>query len=310
MKKIIIKENDVGKRLDKFLTKMYPHISKVLFIKWIRNKDIKINNKRCQFNDTLNLNDEISIFFDKYLSNEIQKNDFMNSLDKLDVIFEDANIIIVNKPIGLLCHSDDNKNNDTLINRIKKYLAKSKQWDWENENSFTPSLINRIDFNTAGIIVAAKNANSLKLLNQIFKNREVEKRYYCLVHSNNIQSNWETINLYIDDKTEIVKVYSDYQLNTKVAITKFRCVKKIDNYSLVEVVLITGRKHQIRATFNYLNMPIVGEQKYTKKEFNDKKFKNQCLVSYFLKFKIVDPKNPLFYLNNLEFRLKNIWFLN
>ncbi len=310
MKKIIIKENDVGKRLDKFLTKMYPHISKVLFIKWIRNKDIKINNKRCQFNDTLDLNDEISIFFDKYLSNEIQKNDFMNSLDKLDVIFEDANIIIVNKPIGLLCHSDDNKNNDTLINRIKKYLAKSKQWDWENENSFTPSLINRIDFNTAGIIVAAKNANSLKLLNQIFKNREVEKRYYCLVHSNNIQSNWETINLYIDDKTEIVKVYSDYQLNTKVAITKFRCVKKIDNYSLVEVVLITGRKHQIRATFNYLNMPIVGEQKYTKKEFNDKKFKNQCLVSYFLKFKIVDPKNPLFYLNNLEFRLKNIWFLN
>lgn len=158
--------------------------------------------------------------------------------------------------------------------------------------------------------MAAKNANSLKLLNQIFKNREVEKRYYCLVHSNNIQSNWETINLYIDDKTEIVKVYSDYQLNTKVAITKFRCVKKIDNYSLVEVVLITGRKHQIRATFNYLNMPIVGEQKYTKKEFNDKKFKNQCLVSYFLKFKIVDPKNPLFYLNNLEFRLKNIWFLN
>lgn len=310
MKKIIIKENDVGKRLDKFLTKMYPHISKVLFIKWIRNKDIKINNKRCQFNDTLDLNDEISIFFDKYLSNEIQKNDFMNSLDKLDVIFEDANIIIVNKPIGLLCHSDDNKNNDTLINRIKKYLAKSKQWDWENENSFTPSLINRIDFNTAGIIVAAKNANSLKLLNQIFKNREVEKRYYCLVHSNNIKSNWETINLYIDDKTEIVKVYSDYQLNTKVAITKFRCVKKIDNYSLVEVVLITGRKHQIRATFNYLNMPIVGEQKYTKKEFNDKKFKNQCLVSYFLKFKIVDPKNPLFYLNNLEFRLKNIWFLN
>ncbi len=310
MKKIIIKENDVGKRLDKFLTKMYPHISKVLFIKWIRNKDIKINNKRCQFNDTLNLNDEISIFFDKYLSNEIKKNDFMNSLDKLDVVFEDANIIIVNKPIGLLCHSDDNKNNETLINRIKKYLVKSKQWDWENENSFTPSLINRIDFNTAGIIAAAKNANSLKLLNQIFKNREVEKRYYCLVHSNNIQSNWETINLYIDDKTEIVKVYSDYQLNTKVAITKFRCVKKIDNYSLVEVILITGRKHQIRATFNYLNMPIVGEQKYTKKEFNDKKFKNQCLVSYFLKFKIVNPKNPLFYLNNLEFKLKNIWFLN
>ena len=116
MKKIIIKENDVGKRLDKFLTKMYPHISKVLFIKWIRNKDIKINNKRCQFNDTLDLNDEISIFFDKYLSNEIQKNDFMNSLDKLDVIFEDANIIIVNKPIGLLCHSDDNKNNENSDN--------------------------------------------------------------------------------------------------------------------------------------------------------------------------------------------------
>lgn len=310
MKKIIIKENDVGKRLDKFLTKMYPHISKILFIKWIRNKDIKINNKRCQFNNTLNLNDEISIFFDKYLSNEIKKNDFMNASDKLDVVFEDQNIIIVNKPIGILCHSDDNKNNNTLINRIKKYLANSNQWDWENENSFAPSLINRIDYNTAGIIVAAKNANSLKLLNQIFKNREVEKRYYCLVHSNNIDFNWQTINLYIDDRTEIVKVYDDYQLNTKVAITKFRCIKKIGNYSLVEVVLITGRKHQIRATFNYLDIPIVGEQKYTKKEFNDKKYKNQCLVSYFLKFKINDSNNPLFYLNKFEFKLKNIWFLD
>ncbi|MDE5651505.1 MAG: RluA family pseudouridine synthase, partial [Ureaplasma sp.] len=159
-----------------FLAKMYPHISKILFIKWIRNKDIKINNKRCKFNEILNLNDEITIFFDKYLSNQKQKNDFMNAVDNLDIIYQDANVIIVNKPIGLLCHSDDNQNKDTLINRIKKYLANSNEWDYKNENSFAPSLINRIDYNTSGIIVAAKNANSLKLLNEIFKNRELEKR--------------------------------------------------------------------------------------------------------------------------------------
>nr|MDE5617762.1 RluA family pseudouridine synthase [Ureaplasma sp.] len=308
MKKIIVKENDVGKRLDNFLTKMYPHISKVLFIKWIRNKDIKINNKRCQFNDSLNLNDEITIFFDKYLANKISKNDFMEASDKLDIIYEDKNIIITNKPIGLLSHNDDNQNNDTIINRIKKHLANSNEWDYQNENSFSPSLINRIDYNTSGIVVAAKNANSLRLLNDIFKNREIEKRYYCLLHSDNIPKEWQTINLYIDDRTEIVKVYDNYQLNTKIAITKFRGIKAVGNYFLVEVVLITGRKHQIRATFNFLDIPLVGEQKYTKKEFNDKKYKTQFLVSYFLKFKISDSKNPLFYLNKLEFKLKDIWF--
>ena len=315
MKKIEINQNDVDQRIDNLLIKIFPKLNKVLVYKALRNKQIKVNRKKVEHNYRVQLNDVIEIYLnDDLLVKEVQSS-FKNAKDELVVVYEDNNVIVVNKPIDLMVHEDnENSTNDTLINRIKKYLYNKGEWNPEIENHFTPALGHRLDRNTSGLLITAKNAIALKSLQHAFKHHEVKKNYLALITGILENDQPYSIKLYLEDlENGFVSVYDTIKPNAKEAITKFRIIRHISNkYSLVDVQLITGRKHQIRASFNWLGFPIVGEQKYISKHHDkDKRFRNQCLVSYKLQMDIKDKEDPLFYLNKKIFQLpeSSIWFL-
>lgn len=315
MKQVVITKNDANQRIDNFLLKTYPLLTRNILYKAFKNKRIKVNKKRVDYDYRLNLNDVLELYINDEFLEKVRNNDFLKASDSLDVIYEDQNVIVVNKPIGLVVHEDDDKNNaDTLINRIKKYLFLKKEYQPELENSFAPSLGHRLDRNTSGLIIAAKNFQSLQSLQDCFRNHEVNKNYYALVHGVLEFKNFETVKVYLEDEsTGFVNISDAKEPNFKEAITSFKTVDIFKNkYTLLDVKLITGRKHQIRATLAYMGFPIVGEQKYTLKNIDrDSRFKYQCLVSYKLKFAIKDSNDVLYYLNQKTFALKlsNVWFV-
>ena len=254
----------------------------------------------------------MKIYYNVELNNNLRI-DFYGVKNLTNIIYEDNNIIVVNKPIGLLCHDDKNKQtNDTLINRIKKYLYEKNDYKINEENHFSPSLAHRIDRNTAGLVVAAKNHEALVSLFKIFKHHTL-KKYYCALVYGTIKNKEETIELYIKDNNNgFVDISKHEKIGYKKAITQYKLKQIIKNkYSLLDIQLITGRKHQIRACLNFINYPLVGEQKYISKFVDkNKKFKHQCLVAYKLQFEVFDKNDCLYYLNGKIFYTDKIWFLD
>ncbi|MGN0473908.1 MAG: pseudouridine synthase, partial [Acutalibacteraceae bacterium] len=182
MKSITINKNDAGQRLNKFIEKTFPAIPASMMYKSIRTKNIKVNKKRCTPHQRLCEGDLVDIWLkDEFFEQPPKKYDFINASDKLDIVYEDENILIANKPQGLIVHPDDKYESDTLIFRIQKYLYKNGKYDPENEQSFTPSLVNRIDRNTCGMVISAKNSTALRILNAKMKSREIQKKYLCIV---------------------------------------------------------------------------------------------------------------------------------
>ncbi len=315
MLSLTVKKNDADQRLDRFILKMLPDLSRATIFKMIRTKKIKVNGKKTSFDTRLNEKDVITIDVKPNTESPVTKSenyDFLKAADKIKIEYHDDNIIVVDKPVGLIVHSDNKHEYDTLINRVLKYLYKFKYYDPAQEQSFRPSLAHRLDLNTAGLIVVAKTAEALRELNDLFKENKIERRYLAMLHGN-IQPKQNEVKVYLKKSNDNTMLVSNYQTNdNKVAITKYTQVAFIDNrYSLVDVQLLTGRTHQIRATFNYLGYPLVGEQKYTSKKIDkNPNFAYQCLASYYICFHVA--KNSLFgYLNNQPFQLgyKDIWFL-
>ena len=183
MKSFLISKNDSGQRLDKFITKAVPNLPLSLMYKYIRMKRIKVNGKRGEISQKLAIGDTVDMYInDEFFAPVAEHYDFLHASRHLDIVYEDENILLLDKKVGLLSHPDETEYNDTLITRIKRYLYEKGEYDPKDEYSFTPSLVNRIDRNTGGIVIAAKNAESLRILNQKLKDRELEKYYLCVVH--------------------------------------------------------------------------------------------------------------------------------
>ncbi len=183
MKSFTINKNDADQRLDKFITKSVPLLPKTLLYKYIRIKRIKVNGKRAEISTRLNVGDVVDMYInDEFFDKAPEKYDFLKASKNLNIIYEDENIILCDKKVGVLSHPDDNEYIDTLIGRIKRYLYEKEEYKPDDENSFVPSLVNRIDRNTGGIVIAAKNAETLRILNQKMKDRELHKFYLCIVH--------------------------------------------------------------------------------------------------------------------------------
>ena len=181
MRELVIGKNDAGQRLDKFLLKSFPKLPKALMYKYIRIKRIKVNGKRAEISTRLNVGDTVSAYInDEFFGSKEPKYDFLSAGKSLKIVYEDENILLCDKPQGLLSHPNEGEYNDTAISRIKRYLYEKKEYSPDSEMSFTPALVNRIDRNTGGIVMAAKNAESLRILNQKMKDRELHK-YYCLI---------------------------------------------------------------------------------------------------------------------------------
>ena len=315
MKSFAISKNDAGQRLDKFISKAVPNLPKSLMYKYIRTKRIKVNSKRADISTRLEENDIVDMYInDEFFAKKEHRYDFSNASKNIDIIYEDENIILADKKAGLLCHPDDKEYIDNLIARIKRYLYEKGEYDPESENAFSPALVNRIDRNTGGIVIAAKNAQSLKILNAQMKERNLKKTYLCVVHgvmerTSGILEGW----LVKDENKNMVKIHKRNVPGSKEIRTRYTVLENDyqNNLSLVEVDLLTGRTHQIRAHFASIGHPLLGDGKYGTNELNKKLgYKKQFLYSYKLEFDLDGNAGILSYLNGRSFTVDDVWFVD
>ncbi|WEK83238.1 MAG: RluA family pseudouridine synthase [Mycoplasma sp.] len=306
MNKLVVKDNDVNWRIDKFIRKVYPSLKLSEVYKFLRNKKIKVNNKKVRPDYRLNLNDEITCYFNaEVYTKQVETKDLKQ---EFSVIYEDKNILVVYKPAGLVVHIDHEKTTNTLINQVLNYLISKNEYDPKLEQSFAPSLVNRIDRNTAGLVMIAKNRKSLDILNEKIKLHEINKTYLAKVYGiiDPKQAIKKAFLTKFSDKNQVLITPKPINPNSKEIITEYKLIEHKQNQSLIEINLITGRTHQIRAHFNYLGYPLVGEQKYTKNEFKHlSKRKYQALVAFQIQFNFKSSADILDYLNHKVITLPN-----
>lgn len=312
MKSCVITKNDANQRLDKFLTKSFPALPKSLMYKSIRTKNIKVNRKRAEISTKLKEGDVVDLYVkDEFLIEKPKKYDFLSASKNLCILYEDENIMLLDKKAGILCHPDDHEFIDTLIARVKRYLYEKGEYRPDEDASFTPALVNRIDRNTGGIVIAAKTAQALRILNQKMKDRELHKYYLCVVHGKPEKSSGLLEDyLWKDEKKNRVYVTKTPKNGGKTIRTKYRVLESKGKLSLVEVELLTGRTHQIRAHFASIGHPLLGDGKYGTNALNKQygAYKKQFLYSYKLKFDFTTDGEELQYLNGKEFKVSDVWF--
>ena len=317
MRILTVNKNDSGQRLDKFLSKAVKGLPMSMMYKFIRTKKIKVNRKRTEQNYVLCEGDEIQLFIKEEFFDSPEKDTgaLFSIKPKLNIIYEDDNIMLLNKRPGVLVHEDDSASDNTLIMHIKAYLAQKGEYDPKAEQSFAPALCNRIDRNTGGIVIAAKNAEALRVMNEKIKFDRLTKTYLCLVHGVPSKKNAE-LHAYLrkNAKDNTVEVRDNEFVGAKNIITVYKVLKNYGkDKALLEIDLITGRTHQIRAHMAHIGHPLIGDGKYgINRNDKAKGYKYQALYAYKLYFKTTDEDNILSYLEGKTFKLdeREIWFLN
>ena len=340
MKSFTAGKNDEGLRLDRFVSKAAPLLPPSLLQKYIRIKRIKVNGKRAEKDYRLVSGDVIEMYINDEFFPEKDGAAGRTGTEKtagtaLNIVYEDDNIMIINKPAGLAAHPFDGaKEGETLVDYVKTYLLKKGDWNPEKENTFVPALCNRIDRNTSGLVIAAKNAPALRIMNEKIKNREVTKKYLLIVHGT-LEKKEGAVEGYIskDEKHNKVSLVSATACNSskpsqgrsgqtstpeaseknsgrtteynnlKYSKTLYRVIKEKDTpsgwMSLVECELLTGRSHQIRVMMASIDHPLYGDHKYGKPDSG----KSQALCSYKIIFSFKTDAGCLGYLSGREFSI-------
>ena len=312
MRELTIGKNDAGQRVDRFVSKALPLLPPALLQKYIRLKRIKVNGGRAQRDQRLREGDVLQLYInDEFFDKPREDNLFLTLFrPSLDIVYEDENLMLLNKRPGLVVHADETEKVNTLINHIQAYLYQKREWNPRWENAFTPALCNRIDRNTGGIVIAAKNAETLRIINQKIRDREIDKRYLCITVGTPRPPQGEvSCFLLKDEKKKQVAVYHRPVPGGKTAVTRYRTLETRGELSLLEVELLTGRTHQIRATMADLGCPLLGDGKYGDGQVNRRYGETrQALYSYRLTFDFPTDAGLLNYLRGRSFQVESVPF--
>lgn len=300
LREFIIRENDAGQRLDRFLAKVLPRLTQPVVQKAIRQNNLKVNRKKPKGDQRLLPGDRVQIYLpDLWLTPPARAAGAQAFLEvgrpPLKIVYEDEHLLIADKPPGLSVQPDKNETVHTLINYIKAYLYETKAWDPKTEQAFTPALCHRIDRNTGGLVIAAKTAQALRVMNQKIKDREIEKYYLCVIYGQ-MSPRRGTLTGYLkkDAQRNQVTVFSQKTPGALFAQTEYETLEEKDGLSLLRCRLITGRTHQIRAQFAAAGHPLLGDGKYgSEKENRKRKQKHQALYAARLVFSFQTPAGCL-----------------
>ena len=305
MKKIVISSKEANQRVDKYVKKYLNEAPLSFIYKLFRKKDVKINGHWVKENYILNEGEELAIFV---TDSQIEEFNKPKEIEKValnhEIVYEDENILIVNKPRGLLVHGDSEEKKVTLSNEVINYLYFKGEYDPKNDHGFIPGPAHRLDRNTSGLVVFGKNLVSLQELENLFKEKEeIVKEYKALVVGNFSGERHISAPLLKDEKTGLVRISKQ----GKNAETIVKSLGNYGNFSLLNVQILTGRTHQIRVHLASIGYPVVGDSKYgdfkVNKEVKEKyKFENQFLTAYKLSFKKI--KGHLSYLSGKSFEVK------
>ncbi len=313
MKELTVGKNDAGQRLDRFLDKAVPLLPASLCQKYIRLKRVKVNGRGADRSYRLAEGDVLSLYIsDEFFDRPTEENAYKKiAAPRLDIVYEDENMLLADKKVGMLCHSADGSEvSRTLIANIQSYLYRKGEWrPWE-ERSFAPALCNRIDRNTGGIVIAAKNAEALRILNQKIRDREIDKYYLCAVYGQ-ISPPSGRLEGYIfkDAAKNRVYVRKRSEGGTKTAVTEYRTLEVRNGLSLLECRLLTGRTHQIRAQLAAAGHPLLGDGKYGGRQAPGFDEKRQALYSYKLVVSFATAAGSLEYLRGRTFTVAKVDFV-
>ncbi len=306
MRSFEIKDNDANQRLDKFIAKAAPKLPKNLLYKYIRKKRIKLNGKKAEISARLKAGDVVDMYINDAFFENIKKNyDFLKAGKDIDIIYEDENLIISDKKPGILCHPDKGEYSDTQIGRLQRYLYEKGEYDPDKESTFTPALANRIDRNTGGIVICAKNAEALRILNDKIKAREINKYYICIV-CGKMPKNEDTLEAWLsknENQNKVIVKQNNFTGARKIK-TKYKVIRESEHFSLLEIDLLTGRTHQIRAHMAFAGHPLLGDGKYGNIKINRRfGIHKQALYAYRIYFDFKSPAGSLEYLNGKSFEV-------
>ena len=303
MREFVINNSEIGQTLEKYVFKMLKTAPMSFIYKLFRKKDIKVNGHHQDKKYRLETNDVVAIYiseqqFDEFLK---EKELVPNTKIKDWIIYEDGNVLFVNKPKGLLVQKSS-PHDESLDQYVVEYLMATSQYDPNKEKGFVPGPAHRLDRNTSGLVVFGKNHESLTLLFDLFKNHDLINKHYLALVVGQVEKEKDTIDapLLKDEESNTVRVAK----NGKTAKTVYKLLKKYNDYSLLDVTLLTGRTHQIRVHMAYINHPIVGDSKYgnfdANRIFKQKYgFSSQFLHAYKMGFG--DLPAPLANLSRKEF---------
>lgn len=312
MRELTVGKNDAGARLDRFVAKALPLLPSALLQKYIRLKRIKCNGQRAQRDQRLVEGDVLQLYINDEFFDEPQEDNLFLTLFKptLDIVYEDENLMLLNKRPGMVVHADETEKVNTLINHVQAYLYQKREWNPRWENAFTPALCNRIDRNTGGLVIAAKNAETLRIINEKIRSREIEKQYLC-VCIGQPKPPEGTITCYLqkDEQSKTVSVYHRIVPGGKTAVTHYRTLERRGELTLLEVTLETGRTHQIRASLADRGCPLLGDGKYGRGDVNRRYGETrQALWAYRITFDFSTDAGTLSYLRGRSFQVEKVPF--
>lgn len=300
MKIMTISRNDAGQRLDKYLQKLMPDCPKSMLYKLIRKKDIRLNGSRCTGSEMLTEGDTVRIFAkDEFFAKAEKDVTFAGAAGKITPVYEDGDILIVYKPSGVYSHGGEG-GAVSMLDEIMKYLFDRGEYDPAAEQTFAPALCNRIDRNTEGLVIAAKNAAALRCMNEAIRDRKVHKQYLTIT-SAPLPRAHDICHAFLrkDERKHQVTVRSDAPDSSwKPITTEYDVLTRKGQMQLVKVTLHTGRTHQIRAHLAFLGAPVLGDPKYSREKSREE---NQCLCAWALRFEGLSG-TPLAALDRREIR--------